>query len=221
MAYDNTSFYGDMITDEYDDQNNFINPPKPTGFYVYHILGDSFDKMSDMCSQFLNDFSILSADTRGLDNFWGVSYNLERPTLPSGRLLNDDEYRIYLYLRNCRLITMQDIEINFNKCFGLDDYDVYFSEESDFLAFVDHLHYESLDTVSSNLKKQNNDDSGHMVTNFEQDDDTKLVESLLSNSVELYTVINVPYNEWDSEFLAYLEQFISIKGNLKIREYNL
>lgn len=221
MAYDNTSFYGDMITDEYDDQNNFINPPTPTGFYVYHILGDSFDKMSDMCSQFLNDFSILSADTRGLDNFWGVSYNLERPTLPSGRLMNDDEYRIYLYLRNCRLITMQDIEVNFSKCFKLDDYDVYFTEESDFLATVDHLNYESEITTSSNLKKQDDDDEGHMITNFDEDEDTKLIESLLSDSAELFTVINVPYKEWDSEFLAYLEQFISIKGNLKIREYNL
>ena len=221
MAYDNTSFYGDMITDEYDDQNNFINPPTPTGFYVYHILGDSFDKMSDMCSQFLNDFSILSADTRGLDNFWGVSYNLERPTLPSGRLLNDDEYRTYLYLRNCRLITMQDIEVNFSKCFKLDDYDVYFTEESDFLATVDHLNYESEITTSSNLKKQDDDEEGHMITNFDEDEDTKLIESLLSDSAELFTVINVPYKEWDSEFLAYLEQFISIKGNLKIREYNL
>ena len=221
MAYDNTSFYGDMITDEYDDHNNFMNPPSSTGFYVYHILGDSFDKMSDMCSQFLNDFSILSADTRGLDNFWGVSYNLERPTLPSGRLLNDDEYRIYLYLRNCRLITMQDIEVNFSKCFKLDDYDVYFTEESDFLATVDHLNYESEITTSSNLKKQDDDDEGHMITNFDEDEDTKLIESLLSDSAELFTVINVPYNEWDSEFLAYLEQFISIKGNLKIREYNL
>lgn len=221
MAYDNTSFYGDMITDEYDDQNNFINPPTPTGFYVYHILGCSFDKMSDMCSQFLNDFSILSADTHGLDNFWGVSYNLERPTLPSGRLLNDDEYRIYLYLRNCRLITMQDIEVNFSKCFKLDDYDVYFTEESDFLATVDHLNYESQITTSSNLKKQDDDEEGHMITNFYEDEDTKLIESLLSDSADVFTVINVPYNEWDSEFLAYLEQFISIKGNLKIREYNL
>lgn len=221
MSYDNTSFYGDMITEEYDDHNNFMNPPTPTGFYVYHILGDSFDMMSDMCSKFLNDFSIMSADADSLDNFWGVSYNLKRPSLPSGRLLNDDEYRVYLYLRNCRLITMEDIEVNFNKCFKLDDYDVYFSEESDFLASVDHLNYESVDAISSNLKKQNDDDGGHMVTNFEQDDDTKLVESLLSDSAELFTVVNIPFNEWSDEFLAYLEQFISIKGNLKIREYNL
>ena len=221
MSYDGTSFYGDLIVDEYDDQNNFMNPQSPTGFYIYHILGDGFDGMSDMCNQFLNDFSILSADTRGLDNFWGVSYNLKRPTLGSGRLLNDDEYRVYLYLRNCRLITMEDIEINFNKCFKLDDYDVYFTEESDLLKTVDHLNYESLDTASSNLKKQNNDNSGHIITNFKQNDNTKLIESLLSSQAELFTVINIPYNEWDDEFLSYLEQFISIKGNLRIKEYEL
>lgn len=221
MSYDNTSFYGDLVCDEYDDHNNFMNPPSSTGFYVYHILGDAFDLMSDMCTNFLNDFSIMSADAASLDSFWGVSYNLPRPTLKSGRLLNDDEYRVYLYLRNCRLITMEDIEINFNKCFKLDDYDVYFSEETDILKTVDHLNYESVDAVSSNLKKQNDDEDGHIVTNFEQDDDTKLVESMLGDSAELFTVVNVPYNEWSEEFLEYLEQFISIKGNLKIREYNL
>ena len=99
MSYDNTSYYGDMLCDEYDDKCNFINPQSPTGFYIYHIIGDGLDIMSDLCSKFMNDFSILTADTKGLDKFWGVSYNLPRPTLPiSERLLTDEEYKIYLYL---------------------------------------------------------------------------------------------------------------------------
>ena len=85
MAYDNTNFYGDLIVSEYDDKGNFMTPPTPTGYYVYHILGDGFDLMSEMCTQFMNDYSILTASTKGLDNFWGVSYNMPRPLLYEGQ----------------------------------------------------------------------------------------------------------------------------------------
>ena len=85
MAYDNTNFYGDLIVSEYDDKGNFMTPPTPTGYYVYHILGDGFDLMSEMCTQFMNDFSILTASTKSLDNFWGVSYNMPRPLLYEGQ----------------------------------------------------------------------------------------------------------------------------------------
>ena len=148
MAYDDTSFYGDMIFDEYDDKNNLMNPETPVGFLFYHILGDGFDKMSDMCSKFLNDLNILSADASSLDKYWGISYNLPRPTLPvSGRLLTDEEYRVYMYLLNCRLITVEDILINFNKCFGLEDNGVYLSEETNYLEATDHLSYEAKETI--------------------------------------------------------------------------
>lgn len=222
MAYDDTSFYGDMIFDEYDDKNNLMNPETPVGFLFYHILGDGFDKMSDMCSKFLNDFNILSADASSLDKYWGISYNLPRPTLPdSGRLLSDEEYRIYLYLLNCRLITVEDILINFNKCFGLEDNEVYLSEETNYLEATDHLSYEAEETVTSNLHKREDDNTKDFITTFDEDDDTEVFESLLSTSEETVTVINIPWNNWDSEFLKFLEPYISIKGNLGIKEYSL
>lgn len=222
MAYDNTSFYGDMIFDEYDDKNNLMNPETPVGFLFYHILGDGFDKMSDMSSKFLNDFSILSADASSLDKYWGISYNLPRPTLPdSGRLLSDEEYRVYLYLLNCRLITVEDILINFNKCFGFDDNEVYLSEETNYLEATDHLSYEAEETVTSNLHKREDDNTKHFITTFDEDEDTEVFESLISTIESEVTIINIPYQNWDSEFLQFIQPFISIKGNLEVREYSL
>lgn len=215
-----SNFYGDMIVDEYDEQNNLMNPPSPVGFLFYILLGTGFDSMSEMCSKFLNDFSILSCDGSSLDKYWGVSYNLPRPKLPdSERLLTDEEYRVYLYLLNCRLITVEDILINFSKCFGYNNYEIYLSEEIHYLEATDHLHYEAEETISSNLHKRSDDNSKHFVTNFAEDEDTEVFESLLSTTEETITVINIPSQNWDSEFLQFLEPFISIKGNLKIKEY--
>ena len=222
MSYDDTSYYGDLIVDEYDDKCNFIGTNTPMGYLAYHLLGDGFDLMSELCSKFMNDFSILTADTRGLDKFWGVSYNLPRPTLPnSERLLTDEEYKIYLYLRNCRLLTREDLLINFGKCFSFDDYEIVFTEESIYLNSSDHLNYESIETIGSNLHKNDEDRSRHFVTDYSNDEETETIESGLSTNEELITVINIPYMEWDNAYLEFLEQFISIKGNIKIKEYYL
>ena len=226
MAYDNTSFYGDLVVDEYDDKNNFIGTTTSSGFYIYHILGDSFDMMSEQCSQFLNDFSILSANASSLDKFWGVSYNMPRPKLNGGtaneRYLTDDEYRIYLYLRNCRLMTLEDIEINMNKAFGTDDFEVYFTEETNYLNSTDHLIYTPTETISSNLAKNNDDTSDDYIINQgSSDSNVHNLEGNLSVITDFVQVVNVPYQEWDADFLSFLEQYISVKGNLQIREYQL
>lgn len=223
MSYDNTSFYGDLICDEYDERNNFMNPISPFGFFVYHILGDGFDLMSSQCEGWMNDFSILSASASGLDKFWGISYNMPRPRLPtSERLLTDDEYRIYLYLRNCRLLTREDIEINMNKCFALDDYGVYFSENTNYLAVTDYNSYEPVSSVSSNIHIRDDDDSDdYIISQGTSDDSVHLLEGNLSVASEVEQVVNIPFNDWDLEFLEFLEQYISVKGNLKLQEYTL
>lgn len=221
MAYDDTSFYGDLIVNDYDEQNNFMNPVSPMGFYVYHILGDGFDKMSEYCTEFLNDISVLTANVKGLDNFWGISYNLPRPLI-NGEPISDEEYKVYLYLRNCRLLTREDLEICFNNCFAVEDYTVYFSEETNYLSVVDHNHYESLVTDGSNLAKNNLDVSNEYIINQANSGaDVMGLESLLSEDEEKIIVINIPSQNWNEEFLAFLEQFISVKGNLQIREYQL
>ena len=388
MSYDDTSFYGDLIVDEYDDKNNFVGTRTSSGFYIYHILGDSFDMMSEQCSQFLNDFSILSANASSLDKFWGVSYNMPRPTLPisyslifsddgvtgsknsdwyvrsadaeylsvtvddegttlsstdtstsrlyfanpehsissstnsptitisdfvvecdvisttisgsqinfylqgmgtnfnlssytppyhlkmekvgttvkhyvddtlvgettiddttsytmgfqlyktcsikfknyviydmdtpSTRPMTDEEYRVYLYLRNCQLLTMEDIEINMNKAFGTDDFKVYFSEETNYLNSTDHLVYTPTQTISSNLAKNNNDSSNDYVIKQDSDDsNVHRLEGNLSVSVDVIQVVNIPANNWDAEFLEFMQQYISVKGNVALKEYSI
>ena len=338
-----SSFYGDVIVNEYDEQNNLMNPPSPVGFLFYMILGYGFDKIAEWCTQFMNDMDILTANTKGLDKFWGVSYNMPRPsiihneyllidaperqlveedntwiarglndfriefdTIPgkgkAGRIilrnerggkqsllfstnthvtlekvgnmveiyqrnpqkslktgvtgssfnvafslftsggsyeyyyenlkvytlnnenptpLTDDEYKIYLYLRNCRLLTMEDIEINMNKCFSIDDNNVYFSEEMYGLEASDHLAYESEETISSNLHKNTEDDSAHFVTDFDDDEETMRILSGLITNEENVLVINIPSQGWDKNFLEFMEQYISLKGNLKIKEYTI
>jgi len=373
MAYDDSSFYGDLIVDEYDEQNNFMNPPSSFGFLVYYLLGHSFDMMSDMCNQFMNDTSILTCAGKNLDNIWGVEYDMIRPKIqrereyllfedkatksdhnddyttlegkfsvtrgavstsvfgqrnqntvqigekysddfkvevaivefpnslddfffilknesgteksislssiasannitltkiegvvslyadsvlmveesvsgstfqilfrmpsshrfsfddlkitsltPQLSAMTDDEYRIYLYLRNCRLMTREDIEINMNKAFGFDDYTVYFTEETTYLTATDHLSYSATVTDTSNLSKNNDDTSNDYLVNLgSSDSNVHLLEGNLSTGEEFVEVINIPYQGWDSNFLAFMEQYISVKGDLRIREYNL
>lgn len=61
MAYDGTSLYGDIICDDYYDlQNNLMNPPSDVGFFFYKIVGGAFDRMSEICSNFLNDCDVLT-----------------------------------------------------------------------------------------------------------------------------------------------------------------
>lgn len=222
LAYDDTSWYGDLLVDEYDDKNNFMTPESPVGYYVYKLVGGSIDKMQEMSSKFLNDFSILSADASSLDYFWGLSYNMPRPTLPdSGRLLTDDEYRVYLYLRNCQLITERDILVCMGNAFRLNDYEVYMGEISNYLETSDHLNYTSIEYDGSNLHKTLDDETKQFVTNHEEDEDTEVFESKLSETADTIQVVYIPYQGWDSEFLIFMTQYISVKGDLSILEYQL
>ena len=219
---DERSFYGDLLVEEYDDKNNPIGVETPFGWYVYNIIGRSIDKMQEMSSQFMNDFSILSANPKSLDYFWGLSYNMPRPTLPySERLLTDDEYRIYLYLRNCQLITERDILVCMGKAFGFNDYEVSMDVISSYLETTDHLNYTSIEYDGSNLHKTLDDATKQFVTNHEEDEDTEVFESKLSESADTIQVVKIPYNGWDPEFLEFMEQYISVKGDLRIMEYQL
>ena len=87
---------------------------------------------------------------------------------------------------------------------------------------VDHNHYESLVTDESNLAKNNLDVSNEYIINQANSGaDVMGLESLLSEEEERIIVINIPSQNWSEDFLTFLEQFISVKGNLQIREYQL
>ena len=224
MSYDDTSYYGDRFVDEYDDKNNFIGTETPMGYYVYHIIGDSLDLMNTYCTEFMNNMSILSTDSERLDKYWGRIYDMPRPSIArqgTTSLLTDDEYRIYLYLRNTQLITREDLEIAFNNCFSVDDYMVRFTVETNYLSLVDHLNYEARETEGSNIAKQSTDETKDFVTDYDADADTELIQSGLSTDETNMIVVQVPANNWDSAFLSLLEQYVSVKGNIRIGEYTL
>ena len=221
MSYDGSSLSGDLLCDEYDDKNNFMIPETPTGYYVYKVIGSALDMMQEMTSKFLRDYDILSSDGRSLDLFWGISYGMPRPTLPlSQRKLTDDEYRIYLYLRNCQLITMQDITICLGKAFNDDTRGTTINvvKTQNYLRVVDHLHYTPKTTETSNIAKRDDDTTKHFVTNYGDDADTEKIESGLSEVADTTVIIEIPFKGWDSEFLTYLQPYLSIKGTIVLRE---
>ena len=219
MSYDGSSFYGDLFCDEYDDKNNFMIPETSTGYYVYKIIGGALDKMQELNSKFLRDYDILSSDSRSLDLFWGISYGMPRPTLPiSERKLNDDEYRVYLYLRNCRLLTMQDIMICVGKAFDTSVEVIKITNYSHYLQTSDHLNYIPKTTTTSNIAKRDDDDTKHFVTDYADDADTELIESGLSEEAESQIIIEIPFQGWSQEFLEFLQPYLSIKGTIVLKE---
>ena len=68
MSYDDSSLIGDEICDYYYDiENNFMNPPSPTGFFIYKVLGGAFDWLADLVTQFRIDYSILDCNVGNVE----------------------------------------------------------------------------------------------------------------------------------------------------------
>lgn len=269
MAYDNSSLTGDEICDyHYDIENNFMNPPSPTGFFIYKIIGGCFDWLGDLIAQFRIDYSILDcsignveivigfpeeADTthtyyvtnyttsggsftkytyandewssetvtddvlNSLDVFWGRSYNLIRPHLSYisdgatyTRVLSDEEYRIYLYLKNHQLLTMKDLLVAFTNAFG--------SAETSTVTLnsihtVDHKHYDNPAFTNTTLAAYDNTDTDIITDNLVDKSGVNVVNDRFA---EGSVSILIPDDGWDEHYLAFLESFISIKGNILI-----
>ena len=271
VSYDNSSVTGDEITDYYYDiENNFMNPPSPTGFFIYKVLGGAFDKLNELVTQFRIDYSILDCsvgsvelvssfpsepDTshvyyvpnytttggsftkysyngstwdsetvtgevlNSLDTFWGRSYNLIRPLLSYvsdgdtySRSLSDEEYRIYLYLRNHQLLTMKDLLVSFSNCFGGAEATV---STLDSVHVVDHKHYDNPPFSNDGLGAYDGEDL-NIVTDLLVD--TEGVYTLVDRLATGTVTISIPSNNWDTYFLSFLEEYISIKGNILISE---
>lgn len=271
MSYDNSSITGDEICEYYYDiENNYMNPPSPTGFFMYKILGGCFDWINDLISQFRNDYSILDCDVgtveivavfpdepdtshvyyvpnytttggsftkytyngtswssetvtgeilNSLDTFWGRSYNLIRPIISYvsegdtySRSLSDDEYRIYLYLRNHQLLTMKDLLVAFGNAFGGAEVS---TTTLNTLHFVDHKKYDNPPFSNTTLAAYDEDDPDTLTDKLTDKSGVyTLVDKLATGTV----TINIPYNGWDEHYLSFLEEYVSIKGNVLIAE---
>ena len=278
MAYDNSSTYGDEISDYYYDiENNLMNPPSPVGYFLYKVVGGCFDWLDELVNQFRIDLSILDCNVGGpqlvkelpteanintlyyvpvyaaggntftkyeyvddswesetvetkilntLDSFWGRSYNLERPHVGYvedgviySRMVTDDEYKIYLYLRNHRLMTRQDLLVAFTNAFGV-------SEDSDDVAIsasgledthmVNHKYYDNPSFSNVTLAAYDPEDKEIVIDDMHSSMDVNVVIDKKTEGT-IITVF-IPNQQWDTYFLSFLEEYISIKGNVIISQ---
>lgn len=222
------SMNGEIICDEYLPDNNPVNPESSFGWFIYMIIGGAFDKMDEMTNTFLNDCDIISANPNSLDKFWGASLGLPRPKIienSTERYLTDKEYAVYLYLRKSQLITRLDLLSVFGHCMGDENSDDIYSnvtvtdEPNEQFQAVDHLHYTSpSDDPTSNIARNNQDDENYIVNHASNDDDVYRIAGQKSYTGDIVTVVNVPANDWSPAFLDFLTEYISIKGNVQIRE---
>lgn len=221
MSYDDTSLHGDLMCLEYDEQNNPMNPPSPFGFFLYHIVGRTFDSIDDLCTEFMNDSSILTCKD-SMINWYGRCCGIPNPYF-NDRYLTPEEYRVYIYLKNCQLLTIKDLQVCFNNCMGVDDYEVRVIEsEVGILSTVDHLSYESnSEDVVSNIQANNSDDGKDKITNHSVDGDVNKLRGRTGHSYGLQVFVEVPQQGWSEDFLTFIRSFISVKGNVIVKEYSL
>ena len=269
MAYDNSSLTGDEICDyHYDIENNFMNPPSPTGFFIYKIIGGCFDWLGDLIAQFRIDYSILDCNVgdveivngfpeepntshtyyvtnyttsggsftkytydgsewvtetvtgdvlNSLDIFWGRSYNLVRPHLSYtsdgatySRVLTDEEYRIYLYLKNHQLLTMKDLLVAFGNAFGSAETSTTVLNS---IHTVDHKKYDNPAFSNTTLAAYDNSDDDIITDKLIDKSGVYVVNDRFAQGT---LSITIPDDGWDEHFLSFLEGFISIKGNILI-----
>ena len=220
------SINGEIICDEYLPENNPVNPESSFGWFIYLIIGGGFDKMDEMTNTFINDCDIMSTTPKRLDRLYGANLGYPRPTITDGesdRLLTDKEYAVYLYLRRSQLLTRLDLLSVFSHCMGDDTNDDVYNgvtvtkEVNAQWHSVDHLHYTSPVTDESNIGKNSPDDLNHIVRQGSTEE-VYTIPAKTSYTGEYVTVVNIPSNDWSSAFLDFLTEFISIRGNVLIRE---
>ena len=269
MSYDDSSLIGDEICDYYYDiENNFMNPPSPTGFFIYKVIGGAFDRLNDLVTQFRIDYSILDCSIgdveivngfpeepntthtyyvpqytaaggsftkysfngaswdsetvtgdvlNSLDIFWGRSYNLVRPHLTYTddgdtytRVLTDEEYRIYLYLKEHQLLTMKDLLVAFGNAFGSAEASTTVLNS---IHTVDHKKYDNPSFSNDGLAAYDDEDTDIITDNLIDKSGVNVINDRLAQGT---TSILIPDDGWDEVFLRFLEGFISIKGNILI-----
>lgn len=220
-----TSINGELICDEYLPENNPVNPESSFGWFIYMIIGGGFDLMDEMTTQFLNDCDIISSEN--LDKYHGANLNLPRPKLMENgteRLLTDKEYKVYLYINNSQLITRLDLLNVFGHCMGDDDSEDKYKkvtvtkESNSYWHTVDHLNYTSPITPLSNIGVNDSNDINRVVDGSHGSNESKIIPNKLATPTEYITYVNIPHNNWSEAFLSFLTAFISIKGNVIIRE---
>lgn len=168
----------------------------------------------------IDEYTYVSNVKNALDTFWGHSYGFIRPSISYvqdgvifHRLLTDEEYKIYLYLRNHRLMTKKDLIVAFSNAFNTDDESIQLTTFNlDNGSMVNHKQYDEPVFSNDSLSKYDESDI-NAITDMLNDSEVKLISDKITQSSIIMIVVP---GEWDENFLYYLEQYSSIKGNVLI-----
>lgn len=205
--------------------NTFPTDSNPNHVYYvpnYSTTGVSYTRYEYIEGSWVST-SVETKVLNSLDNFWGKSYQLPRPSVSYvtngvvySRKLTDKEYKVYLYLREHRLITKADLLNAFNNAFGDDENNVELVTTSlDVNKVVNHKEYDNPPFSNDSLGSIDSSDMS-IVTDKLEDEDVNIVTDYLTIG-DTFIVV-VPNNSWDPIFLAFLEQYTSVKGNVLISE---
>ena len=154
MSYTDDSFNGDEIVDRFHDYTtNIWTPPTPVGFYCYHLLGASFDRLDDELEQISLDNFILSARTQTLDKYYGKLYNI-----PRKEGWDDTVYSRVLYVNSMETLTVYQLKKCLSSVFEC-EYDelVILKIESTAFRYSDET--EDFDTVVDDFSENETDKS--------------------------------------------------------------
>jgi hypothetical protein len=108
MAYNDYSMSGDMISSMLDEENNFMNPPSDTGWFIYNLVGRSFDNISDRAGQMVLDLNPIRCDDSYLDML-ARELNIKRDPNWS-----NEEYRAVIILNTYNTMTVKGLEYVLN-----------------------------------------------------------------------------------------------------------
>ena len=196
-------------------------PEEPNTNHTYYVTqytttGGSFTKYSYVDGEWVSE-TVTDDVLNSLDVFWGRSYNLVRPHLSYtsdgatySRVLTDEEYRIYLYLKNHQLLTMKDLLVAFSNAFGSAETGTTLLNS---IHTVDHRKYDVPQFSNDTLKAYDDEDTDITTDLLVDKEGVNLVYNRLAQGT---ISIQIPDDGWDENFLSLLEEFISIKGNILI-----
>ena len=108
MAYDGTSYNGDIICRNFDKKNNIMNPPSEQGWFFYKLYGYCFDDIDELINQMIFDFSPLRCHETLLEAY-GKDCRIDRDPNWS-----DDEFRAIICLNWYETILLAGMEYVFN-----------------------------------------------------------------------------------------------------------
>ena len=196
-------------------------PTEPDTTHTYYVpnyttSGGNFTKYT------YNDGTWSSSTFNGevlnsLDTFWGRSYNLIRPVISYAsdgdtysRTLSDEEYRIYLYLRNHQLMTMKDLLVAFGNAFGGAEAT---TTTLNSISCVDHKRYDNPAFSNDGLSAYDVEDMDIVTDKLV---DVSGVFTIVDRLAQGTVTISIPGEDWDEHYLSFLEEYVSIKGNVLI-----